>query len=207
MRESRALKSVDERLASRIAAALILWRPFLCSGYRRFIRAATRNIPCWSARVCCSTELSDWMLTGYHACCRSTAKIIFRTATCINWILSAIIFITFSARQPVLSAPYVALMNASGVSAANPDQTFNEKGEETIQRSLAALLMALLAVVFKTSRMLLPVGWSAVVALGGAFGTQIWSTASRGVWSQTWEALLLELSSGCCSRRKRVNAS
>ena len=33
--------------------------------------------------------------------------------------------------------------------------------------------------------------WSLVVALGAALGTQILSTASRGLWSQTWQILLL----------------
>lgn len=92
----------------------------------------------------------------------------------------------------VLSVPYVALMNAFGVSAVNADGTHSLKGETTIQRGLAALLMAALACIFfYTARILLPRGWSSVVALAGALGTQIWSTASRGLWSDTWAILLL----------------
>lgn len=34
-------------------------------------------------------------------------------------------------------------------------------------------------------------GWSLLIAFGHAFGTQIWSTASRALWSDTWGILLL----------------
>jgi len=93
---------------------------------------------------------------------------------------------------PVLSAPYVAVLNLFGVSAANRDGTYNEQGEVRIEASLAAMLMALLAAVFYfTARLLLPVKWSVVVALGGALGTQAYSTASRALWSETWGILLI----------------
>ncbi len=93
---------------------------------------------------------------------------------------------------PVLSAPYVAVLNAFGVSAANADGTYNEQGEVKIEASLAAILMALLAVVFFfTARLLLPDKWSVVIALGGALGTQVYSTASRALWSETWGILLI----------------
>jgi len=92
----------------------------------------------------------------------------------------------------LLSLPFVVLFNAAGVSAANPDGSPNERGELVIQCGLAALLMALLAVVFYvTSRMMLPPAWSALLALGTAFGTQVWSTASRTLWSDTWGIFLL----------------
>ena len=93
---------------------------------------------------------------------------------------------------PVLSAPYVALLNLFGISAANADGTYNEQGEVKIEASLAAILMALLAAVFFfTARLLLPVSWSVVVSLGAALGTQIYSTASRALWSETWGILLI----------------
>src|SRR5262249_38335104 len=90
--------------------------------------------------------------------------------------------------------PYVAIANALGVSAANSDGAFNERGEMTIQTGLAALLMALLATIFYFSiRLVLPISWSVVVALGASLGTQIWSTASRGMWSHTWSVFLTGL--------------
>jgi hypothetical protein len=94
----------------------------------------------------------------------------------------------------ILSTPYVALLNLVGVSAANPDGTYNRRGEVMIEASLASLLMALLACIFfVTARLLLPTGWSVVVALGGALGTQVYSTASRALWSETWGIFLLGL--------------
>lgn len=93
---------------------------------------------------------------------------------------------------PVLSAPYVALLNLFGISASNPDGSYNNKGEKIIQASLASLLMgALTAIFFFTCRLLLPLDWSVWVALGGALGTQVWSTASRVMWSDTWGIFLL----------------
>jgi hypothetical protein len=95
---------------------------------------------------------------------------------------------------PVLSVPFVALSNACGISASNPDGSYNRRGESIMQGSLAALLMgALSAVFFFTARLLLPVAWSAWLACGGALGTQIWSTASRALWTDTWGVLLLGL--------------
>ncbi len=61
-----------------------------------------------------------------------------------------------------------------------------------IEASLASLLMALLACTFFfTARLILPPGWSVLVALGGALGTQVYSTASRALWSETWGIFLL----------------
>jgi hypothetical protein len=101
------------------------------------------------------------------------------------------IYYFFPPGSAVLSVPYVAIANKFGVSAVNQDGSFNLLGEMTIQLGLAALLMAgLSALFFFTSRLLLPTGWSVVVALGGSLGTQIWSTASRGLWSHTWSVLL-----------------
>jgi hypothetical protein len=92
----------------------------------------------------------------------------------------------------VLSVPFVAVMNLFGVSPANADGTYNLEGEGRTEVKLAAILMALLACLFfYTARLLLPVSWSVVVALGGALGTQVYSTASRALWSDTWGILLL----------------
>jgi hypothetical protein len=86
-------------------------------------------------------------------------------------------------------------MNAFGVSSAHADGSYNPEGETRIQTGLASLLMAGLAcVVFYTARLLLPLSWSAIIALGTAFGTQVWSTASRALWSDTWAIFLLAVS-------------
>jgi hypothetical protein len=83
-------------------------------------------------------------------------------------------------------------MNAFGISASNADGTFNLEGEAVIELSVAAVLMAGLTVIFYlTGRLFLSWQWSVVVALGAALGTQIWSTATRGLWSETWGIFLI----------------
>jgi hypothetical protein len=92
----------------------------------------------------------------------------------------------------ILSIPWVAVMNAFGISASNHDGAYNLRGERIIQANLAAILMAAFAcAVFFTSRLLLPLGWSALIAFSVALGTQVLSTASRGLWSDTWGILLV----------------
>ncbi|MBA2732997.1 MAG: hypothetical protein H0U54_08930 [Acidobacteria bacterium] len=92
----------------------------------------------------------------------------------------------------ILSAPFVAVFNLFGISAANTDGTYDRRGEVIIEAGLAAFLMALLSTIFfYTAQLLLSVKWSILVAFGGALGTQVYSTASRALWSETWGILLL----------------
>lgn len=94
----------------------------------------------------------------------------------------------------MLSIPLVAAMNAVGVSAATPDGRLNLAGEIRIGRAVASVLMAgLTCVFFAMAVMMLPVSWSVVVALGASLGSQILSTASRGLWSHDWEIFLYGL--------------
>jgi hypothetical protein len=94
----------------------------------------------------------------------------------------------------ILSIPMVAAMNSVGVSAATPDGRLSLDGEIRIGRAIAAVLMAALTCVFfAMATMMLPVSWSIVVALGASLGSQILSTASRGLWSHDWEIFLYGL--------------
>src|SRR5260370_1274061 len=54
-------------------------------------------------------------------------------------------------------------------------------------------MAALTCVFFHSASLMIPVTWSFVVALGAALGSQIWSTASRGLWAHTWLVLLVGL--------------
>ena len=102
------------------------------------------------------------------------------------------IYYYFPSGSSVLSLPAVAIANALGISAANSDGTYNPRGELIIETSLSATLMALTAAVFYfTARFLLSPFWSVLLALAAALGTQVWSTASRALWSHTWETLLM----------------
>jgi hypothetical protein len=91
-----------------------------------------------------------------------------------------------------LSLPLVAVLRASGRSVVWPDGPYDAAREAQEQRVLAGFLMAVLACIFlHTAEVLLPASWSKAVAVGASFGTQIWSTASRSMWSHTWEIVLL----------------
>jgi len=101
------------------------------------------------------------------------------------------VYYFFPVGSSVLSIPYVAVASLFGVSPRNADGSFNPLGEMEIELSLAALLMGLAtALFFLIGRLILPTTWSLLLALAGSLGTQIWSTASRGLWSHTWSAFL-----------------
>jgi hypothetical protein len=91
----------------------------------------------------------------------------------------------------ILSVPFVAVMNLFGLSAVAPDGTYSLVGAMRMQKLMAAMVTAALAgVLFDAAALMLPLGWAIVAAFGAAFGTQLWSTASRGMWSHTWAAFL-----------------
>jgi hypothetical protein len=94
----------------------------------------------------------------------------------------------------ILSIPFIALMDLFHVSPATSDGQFDLKGEVITQKLLAAMLMASVVVIFfRTALLLLDWRWSALVAIAGGLGTQVWSSASRGMWSHTWEITLAGL--------------
>jgi hypothetical protein len=87
----------------------------------------------------------------------------------------------------ILSIPFVGLMMTLGVSSSTADGQYSWGGEAIMQRLLASLLMAGYTVMlFRTALLLLEAMPSLLIAGGTAFGTQVWSTASRVMWSQTW---------------------
>jgi hypothetical protein len=87
----------------------------------------------------------------------------------------------------LLSVPFVVLMEVFKVSPVTADGRPYIEGEALLQRLLASLLMAgLTVIIFRTARVLLDLRTSVFLAVGAAFGTQIWSTASRSLWAHTW---------------------
>ncbi|HVA80478.1 MAG TPA: hypothetical protein VNF29_06100 [Candidatus Binataceae bacterium] len=109
----------------------------------------------------------------------------------------------------ILSLPFVAAMREAGTSVA-PHGDYSFAVEAAMQLTFASLLMGLLAcVLLAAAETMLPVAWSIAVALGASFGTQIWSSASRALWSHTWEILitglviLALLNHAVCGRRLR----
>jgi hypothetical protein len=98
----------------------------------------------------------------------------------------------FPVGSSILSLPFVALADLAGQPIVRGDGTYATQIERRQEAILAALLMAAFTViVFGTARLILPVGTSLAVALVGAFGTQVYSTASRTLWSDTWALVLV----------------
>lgn len=92
----------------------------------------------------------------------------------------------------ILSIPFVAALNLVGISPAHPDGSYDSAGEVEVEIVIAATLMAGLTCLFLAQGLfLLPSSWSLIIALGAAFGTQIWSNATRALWSHTWFIFLL----------------
>lgn len=94
----------------------------------------------------------------------------------------------------ILSVPFVAVSHLFGMSALFPDGSYNYREERRMQLRLAALLMACFVVVVdRMATRLLPAPWGLTVTVAAALATQVWSTASRGLWSHTWAILLVVL--------------
>ncbi len=90
----------------------------------------------------------------------------------------------------IMAVPFVAAFNLCGLFVTR-NQQFILGEEIAIQKVMAAFLMATLTCIFfRTARLLLPPRWSAVVALGAALGSPVWSTLSRALWGQTWAVFL-----------------
>ena len=107
-------------------------------------------------------------------------------------VVNSHIYYYFPPGSSLLSIPFVAVMNSFDISATNADGTYNPRDETTMEAIISALLMAgLAAIFFYLARMALPTSWSVIVALSGVLGTQVWSTASRSLWTDTWGSFLL----------------
>jgi hypothetical protein len=93
----------------------------------------------------------------------------------------------------VLSIPYLAFMHLRGKSVLHGG-AYDLEAEMALETRLAAILMAAFAVTaYLTARLLLPAAWSLAVTVASAFGTQVFSTISRALWSDTWGVLLVGL--------------
>ncbi|MFN7971441.1 MAG: hypothetical protein U0166_03685 [Acidobacteriota bacterium] len=89
--------------------------------------------------------------------------------------------------SPILSVPLVAGANLMGKHVIGADGVYQGMVERRLQAVFAALLMGALAVVmYRTSRLLLPVTPSVALAILATFTSPIWSSASRALWADTW---------------------
>jgi hypothetical protein len=102
------------------------------------------------------------------------------------------VYYFFPVATSILSVPYVAGARLLGRPIVSPDGQYVTGAEEANEACLAALLMAAYAViVLGTARLILSLGWSLTVAAVTVFGTQIYSAASRTLWSDDWALVLL----------------
>jgi hypothetical protein len=101
---------------------------------------------------------------------------------------------------PILATPLVWLLDRVGVSAVGPSGAYEAGGDVSVQGTLATFFMALVASLFfasaraifsRPSAVPAATRWSWIVALGGALGTQVWTTASRVLWGDTFLVLIL----------------
>jgi hypothetical protein len=102
------------------------------------------------------------------------------------------IYYAYPPGTSILSVPFVALSHLFGMSAVHPDGGYHYREERRMQLRLAALLMAILAlVVYRMAALLLSQRRALFFTAASVLTTQVWSTASRGLWSHTWAILLV----------------
>ena len=104
------------------------------------------------------------------------------------------LYLKYAYGSSILSIPFVLGYRALGISTRDSNGNFDIKTERILQKKFASILMALTCVIFYLlSRVLLPRISSIIVTVTAGFGTQVWSTASTGLWSHTWRIVLLSL--------------
>lgn len=97
----------------------------------------------------------------------------------------------YPAGTPLLAAPFVAAADAAGVGPVDAGGRYDRGAERRLQRWLSAGAMAIAGLLFfGIARALLPLGPSVWVAVAALFGSPVWSTASRSLWSQSPTVLL-----------------
>jgi hypothetical protein len=86
-----------------------------------------------------------------------------------------------------------------------PDGRPNPKAEEEVQLRIAARVAAGVVVLsFVLARFFCPPVAALLVGAGFAFGSPVWSTLARGLWSHTWMAFWLTAAIVCLAARRQV---
>jgi hypothetical protein len=197
--EELAVSHIDEVLRRRILQFLLFLISFLI-----FIVAPVYTVPADAKYTILVSEsflehhtaaLNGYLIPGLDAAALPAhpQKIELRPFYQLVKIDGRILH-RYPSGTPMLALPFVAIANAAGLSAANPDGSYNAAAEIRIQRLLASLLMALLTVIFfRMAAILLPISWSLAIAGGAASGTQVMSVATRSLCAHTFEILLAGL--------------
>ena len=169
-----------------LAAFLLFWRsPIVTVGDSKYALLVTQNLLSKGSFVLDDYSESHRQPGASHESYLNPAAYQLET-------VDGHLYDYFPPGTAILSAPFVLVGNALGHPVVRPDGTYSLGRESGVQHCIASVLMAVLAVIFYgTARLLLPPGWSVCLALGGALGTQVWSTASRALWTHTWGISLL----------------
>ena len=94
----------------------------------------------------------------------------------------------------VLSAPFVRWYVGKGQSSIRDDGTLDPVAEGKLQVKIAArVAAATVAAIYVLVRFFCPPFAAGLVAVGFGFGSPVYSTLSRALWSHTWQVLLLSL--------------
>lgn len=105
----------------------------------------------------------------------------------------------------ILSSPIVAALKIFNLSPIGEHGSYNQAGEIQVERWVASLLCAVVALIFlEIARLWLPWRSALFITIIGIFGTSILSTASRAMWSHTWLIVLLSESLLLISRLVRL---
>jgi hypothetical protein len=101
-------------------------------------------------------------------------------------------YYSFPPGSSILSVPLVALLHLRGLSAVRADGSYDVVAEREIDARLAATLTGLFAgLIYFMARLVLRARGSLLVAALIVFGTQVFSTTARAMWSDTWGILLV----------------
>lgn len=106
----------------------------------------------------------------------------------------------------VLSLPFVeASAVRRGLSLVHPDGRPNTPMEDLLQLRIAARVSAAVVVLFYVlCRFFCPPLVSLLIAAGFAFGSPVWSTLARSLWSHTWMVAWLSAALVLLGWRTRV---
>jgi hypothetical protein len=105
----------------------------------------------------------------------------------------------------ILSLPFVERYHSRGLTLFHPDGRPNAVAEEELQQRIAARVSALIVVLFYIlARFFCSPIVSLLIAAGFAFGSPVWSTLSRSLWSHTWMVFWLTVGIVLLAARRRV---
>ena len=107
----------------------------------------------------------------------------------------------------ILSMPFVQTVGLNrGLSMFHPDGRANIAIEDLLQLRIAATVSAAIVVFFYVMcRFFCSPMVSLLIAAGFAFGSPVWSTLSRSLWSHTWMVALLSGAIVMLLARKRID--